>query len=108
MKLLELVSYFRKGGSLEEFCEKESLDFESEVIEVFMQKPFDVGADIVFFEIEKTEGNVEFVKDDIVYYNMFDFYYFLDVIEDSNKNKYMLLSDEEISKKLLFYAIYDA
>ena len=108
MKLIELVNYFRKGNSFEEFCKKESLNLESEVIEIFMQKPFDIWTNVVFFEIEMTKGNIKIMKDNIVYYYLFDFFYFLDVINDSNEGQNLLLSDEEISKKLILYATNDA
>ena len=54
MKFVELISYFKKGGSFEEFCQSKSLDFESEVVEVYMEKPFNLANDLAFFEIEKT------------------------------------------------------
>ena len=106
MKLIELVNYFRDGGSFEEFCQSQSLDKESEVIEIYMKKPLKLDNDLGFFEIEKTEGNIEYIHDDVEYSNLFDFYYFLDVIEDSNNNK--SLTDENIARLLYNYAINDA
>ncbi len=108
MTLIELVTYFRKGGTFEQFCKEESININSEVVEVFMQKPFDIKQNIIFFEIEKTDGNTKITKNNITYYYLFDFYYFLDVIADSNQGQNKLLSDEEISKILLSYAINDA
>lgn len=56
MKLLELVKYFKEGGSYEEFCQSQSLNIEAEVVEIYMEKPFSIDNDLAFFEIEKTEG----------------------------------------------------
>lgn len=108
MKLLELVKYFRNGGSYEEFCQKHSLDHESEVIEIYMKQPLKIDNDLGFFEIEKTEGNFEYSYDGIEYSNLFDFYYFLDTIEESNDAKNRSLSNEELTKLLYNYAINDA
>lgn len=108
MKLLELVSYFKDGGSFKEFCEKLSLNLESEVVEIFMTKPFHLENDLSFFEIEKTEGRVEFNQDGIMYHNLFDFYYFLGVIEESNLEADKSISNIEIAERLLSFAINDA
>lgn len=108
MKLLELVNYFRNGGSYEQFCETESLDQESEVVEIYMKQPLEINSDLGFFEIEKTEGNYQFSDNGIAYSNLFDFYYFLDAIEDSNNEENQSLTNEEITKTLYDYAINDA
>lgn len=108
MKLLELVKYFRHGGSYESFCDKESLDHESEVVEIYMKKPLDLNSDLGFFEIEKTEGAYEFNNNNINYINLFDFYYFLDAIEDSNIETNKKLTDENLTKVLYEYGINDA
>ncbi len=108
MKLLELVKYFRDGGSFEDFCQAQSLDLESEVIEIYMREPLEIDNELAFFEIEKTQGNIEYKYKDIKYSNLFDFYYFLDAIEESQNAQNRSLSNEEITKLLFNYAINDA
>ena len=108
MKLIELVKYFRNGGTYETFCQEQSLNVESEVVEIYMQKPFNIDNDLAFFEIEDTEGKVEYKYDGITYYNLFDFYYFLDAIAESNEGKNISLSDEDITQRLYKYALKDA
>lgn len=108
MKLLELVNYFRSGGSYEDFCELQSLDQESEVVEIYMKQPLQIDNNLAFFEIEKTEGNLEFSYNGIEYLNLFDFYYFLDAIEESNNTDNKSLTNDEIAKRLYSYAINDA
>jgi hypothetical protein len=108
MQLTELVNYFRSGGSFEEFCQSQSLDHESEVIEIYMEKPFNFENDIFFFEIETTEGQVEFIHNEIQYFNLFDFYYFLEAIEESNSPDNQSLSNEIVASRLYKYAIADA
>jgi hypothetical protein len=108
MKLLQLVSYFRNGGSFDEFCENEQLNQESEVIEIYMKQPLEINSNLGFFEIEKTEGNYEFSDNGILYSNLFDFYYFQDAIEESNDSNNKHLTDDQIAKILFNYAINDA
>lgn len=108
MKLLELVKYFRDGGSFEEFCKEQSLDQDAEVVEIYMKQSLSINNDIAFFEIEKTEGNYEYFDNEDKYFNLFDFYYFLDAIEDSNNVENIPLTDEQITKLLYDYAVNDA
>ncbi|CAI8733195.1 hypothetical protein [Chryseobacterium sp. IT-36CA2] len=108
MKLLDLVKYFRDGGSFEEFCQKQSLDLESEAIEIYMEQPLKIDNNLAFFEIEKTEGYIEYDYKNIKYSNLFDFYYFLDAIEESKNAQNQSLSNEELTKLLFNYAINDA
>lgn len=108
MKLVDLVNYFRNGGTYEEFCKSNSLDTDSEVVEVYMEKPFDIDKDLLFFEIEKTEGKIEYLYKEVKYFNLFDFYYFLDVIEDSTSIEKRSLPNSLIAKQLLSYGIHDA
>ncbi len=108
MKLIDLVNYFRNGGSLEKFCNERFLDKDSEVVEVYMSKPLTLQNELVFFEIEKTEGKIEYISNGITFFNLFDFYYFFDVIEDLKQNTNSELSNNEVANRLLSYAINDA
>lgn len=108
MKLVELVNYFRTVGNFEAFCRDQSLNKDSEVVEIYMQKPFCIDNDLAFFEIENTEGQIEYNFNGVKYFNLFDFYYFLDAIEESKNNENISLTDEVITKLLYDYAINDA
>jgi hypothetical protein len=108
MKLVDLVEYFRNNGSYEEFCWSQSLEFDSEVIEVYMEGKFDLDKEIAFFEIEKTGGKVEYVFKGITYFNLFDFYYFLDTIEELKGSENVSITDTEVAGMLLSYARGDA
>jgi len=104
MHLTNLVGFFRSGGTFQEFCAKYKLDSDAEVIEIFAAKPFDLDMDLVFFPIEVTEGNIQHSANGIDYYNLFDFYYFLDAIEESKNDQNRIFSDRKIAEKLLNYA----
>ena len=108
MNLVDLVTYFRTDGSFERFCNEQLLDIESEVIEIYILKPFSIDSNLGFFEIAKTEGKVEFNSKGFKYHYLFDFHYFLDVIHDSNNDCNKSLTNNEIATILLSYAINDA
>jgi len=108
MTLTELIHYFRSGGKYEHFCHEQSLDPESEVIEIYARAPFSLESNLAFFEIEKTEGRIEYSHDNIKYHNLFDFYFFQDAIEESKGESKRHLDDSEIASKLLSYAINNA
>lgn len=108
MTLIELINYFRKNGNQEEFFKDNSLNLESEVVEIYMQKPFNIENKIELFEIEKTNGKIEFEFNNVKYYNLIDFYYFLDFIEDSKTKVNKNPTDLKLAEILLNYCINDA
>ncbi|WP_299214204.1 hypothetical protein [uncultured Aquimarina sp.] len=108
MTLIELIHYFRTNGNQDEFFKNNSLDTESEVVEIYMQKPFSLENEIKFFEIEKSRGKVEYEIDNVKYFNLIDFYYFIDFIEDSKKKKNENMTDIKLAEILLNYCINDA
>ena len=108
MKLLELVKYFRSGGSYENFCNEQLIDPDSEVVEIYMEETLDLNSNLGFFEIEKTEGASEVKNLNIKYINLFDFHYFLDSIEDSKNDVDNILSNEKLTKLIYEYAMNDA
>lgn len=106
MKLIDLIAYFRTGGVFGDFCKAQGLNEKSEVIEIYAQEPTCLEAELGFFPIEETEGRIKFEKNGQTYQNLFDFFYFMDVIEDSSGRDG--LSDSELAYKLFSYAMKDA
>ena len=105
MKLFDLISYFRHGGTFEDFCESNSLDLESEVIEVYAEAPANLESCLGFFPIEETEGQIEYQSNGMKYHNLFDFFYFLEVNEEVKNSN---LQDVILAQRLFSYAINDA
>ncbi len=105
MKLIDLVSYFRQGGISEDFCKSNSLDPESEVIEVYAEEPVSFESNLGFFPIEETEGQIEHQSDGKKYHNLFDFFYFLEAIEEVKNND---VQDIVLAESLFSYALNDA
>ncbi|KAF2333275.1 hypothetical protein [Flavobacterium nitrogenifigens] len=106
MNLLELIKYFRSNGKYEAFCLSRSLNTNSEAIDIYMTKPFVLNKELAFFEIEDTEGKIEYTFNGLKYFNLFDFYFFLDAIEELNND--FSMNDNLLAQKLFNYAIQDA
>ncbi|MBK1897306.1 hypothetical protein [Chryseobacterium paridis] len=105
MNLQELINYFRNGGTYKDFCHNQSLDQTSEAIEVYMEQPLELNNNLAFFEIETTEGSLEFVKDGIRYYSLFGFPYFINVLEQIKNSDHGDLTDKDIAELLYNHAI---
>ncbi|ASK29986.1 hypothetical protein CEY12_07635 [Chryseobacterium sp. T16E-39] len=108
MNLQELINYFRNGGTYKDFCNDHSLDQTSEAIEVYMEQPLELNNNLAFFEIETTEGSLEFVKDGIRYYSLFGFHYFFEVLEEVKNSEHHNMTDKDLAEILFNYAINDA
>lgn len=108
MNLIELVCFFRDGGSFENFCDMKSLNKESEVVEIYMRESYDLGNQLAFIAIEESNGAIEMLLEDVKYLNLFDFYFFIDAIEEVNNDQNKSLSDADIAAYLLSLAINDA
>lgn len=106
MNLTKLISFFRKSGNFDDFCRVNDLNAESEVIEIFSRDPKDINSDLGFFPIEITEGRILVDVNGISYYNLFDFFFFLDVINDVKNDE--KISDMDLAKRLLKYSEDDA
>lgn len=106
MKLIDLISFFRRGGTFEDFCKAKALNAKSEVIEIYAQVPTCLDADLGFFPIEETEGRIQFQSEGVHYQNLFDFIYFLDVIEDVKGNEEP--TNSALAQTLFSYATKDA
>lgn len=105
MNLINLVFFFRAGYSIDDFHQMNNLNKESEVIEIYMQKPFGIENELSFFEFEKAEGKIEYSSNGIVYHNLLDMHYFMDMVSEFLKTS---LTDEDIALRTLNYAINDA
>jgi hypothetical protein len=97
MNLSELINYFRSGGSYKDFCRDQSLDDASEAVEIYMEQPLELKNNLAFFEIETTEGSLEFVKDGIRYYSLFGFPYFINVLKEIKNLDHHDLTDKDIA-----------
>lgn len=105
MNLSELINYFRNGGSYKEFCQDQSVDQGSEAVEIYMEQPLELNNTLAFFEIETTEGSLEFVKDGVRYYSLFGFPYLINVLEEIKNSDHQDLADKDIAELLYNYVI---
>ncbi len=106
MKLIELIGFFRNGGTYSKFCNENSLDAKSEVIEIYAELPLNTESHIRFLPIEESKGANKMKIEGIDCINLFDFFYFQDVISDAKKTPE--INDQDLAIKLMDYAIKDA
>lgn len=106
MKLVDLVAYFRNGGTFEDFCKTQALDAGAEVIEIYAQSPVGLESKLRFFPLEETGGQTEVVSDGAKYQSLFDFFYFLEAIGEPKSLESP--EDAALAQMLLSYALKDA
>jgi len=104
MTLPDLINHFREGGSYEAFCKTARLDSNAENLTIYMPKPFGLNSKLEFFDADQTAGKSPYAYNGSEFYNLFDFYYFMNIMKD-NRNE--ALSDIDLALRLLDYAEKD-
>lgn len=107
MTFEELITYFRSGGSYDEFCKQQGLDLDSELIEVLFKYPYDINADLRFEECEKSNGLIENEVDGLMYHSLLDMHYIQDAVEESLAEEHRAMTDQELAERLYSYAVND-
>jgi hypothetical protein len=108
MTLIELIPYLINPVKLNELYLKWDLNIESEALLICMKLKLDLDSEIVFFEIEETEGYLIFEKDEMKYFELFPLEHAIDLIEFDLNLKDKGYSDLEIAKRLFEYRQKDA
>ena len=106
MKLLDLINLFKTDIVFEDFLKDNSLNLNSECIEIYMKDKIHPNSELAFFEIENTNDKIVFEKNSVKYYSLFDFYFFIDCMSEAKDDK--TLSSEKLVKILINYSINDA
>jgi hypothetical protein len=105
MTLPELINYFKvEDGTYEDFCRMQRLDGDAESIEIYMPKPFGLNSKLEFFKTEETGGKMQYSYNGSVFYNLFNFYYFLSAIKESERDENKAVSEIDLTLRLLDYA----
>jgi len=109
MTLPELITYFKSDdNTFDDFCKMQRLDSDAEAIEIYMPKPFGLNNKLEFFRVEETAGKKQYSYNGSEFYSLFNFYYFLNVIKDSERPENNYLTDIDLALRLLDYAERDA
>jgi len=106
MTLPDLINHFMEGGSYESFCKTARLDSDAEALTIYMPRPFGLNSKLEFFTLNETAGKSPFDYNGSEFYNLFDFYYFLNVVKEAQRNP--LITDVDLALKLLDQAERDA
>lgn len=102
MTLPELINYFWMGNTYEDFCKTTGIKSEAEAIEIFAQKPFGLNSKLEFFKEDAIAGKTEYSYNGADFYSLFNFYYFLNAVQEGEKNE--TLTDIDLSLRLLDFA----
>ena len=104
MTLPQLINFLRKGGSLENLLELNDLDKATEDCMVFSSLPFGLEKDLRFFDTGKTGDKIEYEVNGTVYHYLIELDWIEDMVSESEPN----ISDFELAKIALNYAMNDA
>jgi effector-binding domain-containing protein len=108
MKIVELISFLKSEEKLEEFCKVYDLIQNSECILIYMKEKIDIDSDIFFFAIEDTEDNIKFIKEDIVYIQLFPLFYASELITLDLDLLNKGFDNLEIAQRLIEYRVKDS
>ncbi|WP_116789414.1 hypothetical protein [Flavobacterium psychrotrophum] len=105
MTFPELINYFREeDGTYESFCKMQRLDGDAESVEIYMPKPFGLNSKLEFFKTDETGGKPQYSYNGSAFYNLFNFYYFLNALKESERDDNKVVSDIDLTLRLLDYA----
>lgn len=108
MKLVELIKYLIEPEKLGQLYQSYQLNIESEALLIYLQRNLALEADIAIFEIEETEDDILFEKDEIQYIQLFPLDYAIDLIAFDLDLKNKGYTDLEIAQRLLEYRKRDS
>jgi hypothetical protein len=107
MKLIELIDAIFNPGKLKKLISVLGLNTESEALLVYMKEDLNITADIQIFEVEETEDEILFEKDDIKYIQLFPIEHIQNLIEFDLNMKNKGFSETQIAERLLEYRKHD-
>lgn len=108
MKLVELIKYLINADRIKEFCEEQGLNSESEALLIYMKGILNIDSEVFIFEIEETEDDLVFEKENVRYIQLFPLEYAVELIKEDLDLKDKGYSDLQIAKRLLEYREKDA
>ena len=102
MTLPELITYFKSDDNIyEDFRKLQNLDTDAEAVEIYMPKPFGLNGKLEFFTADETAGKAQYSYNGSEFYSLFNFYYFLNVIKDSERPENKYLTDIDLALRLI-------
>jgi len=108
VKLADLVVYFLKGGTSEEFCRFHSLDNAEDDIAIYMEQPINIASALAFFNTAATGGELEYQLGGVTYKYLVEFEYVPAFVGEISENDRKAISGESIAKRIFEYAVNDA
>lgn len=102
MTLPELITYFKSDdNTYETFCKMQRLDCDADAVEIYMPKPFGLNGKLEFFTADETAGKAAYSYNGSEFYSLFNFYYFLNAVKDSERPENKSLTEIDLALRLL-------
>ena len=108
MKLLDIIDYLRHRDNVGQLYEKLNLSTKSEAILIYMKDSLDLNSELQFFEIEETQDDLIFKKNNVTYHQLFPVDHIVDILSSYFSDKEKRLDNIGLAKRLLEYRINDA
>lgn len=108
MKIIDLIEFLIEPDKLPDLYAQYQFNEKSEAILIYLKEDLSIVSDVYLFEIEETEDDILYEKDNVKYIQLFPVDYAIELIESDLNLKNKRYSKEEIAKKLLDYRLKDA
>lgn len=108
MKIIDLIEFLIEPEKLPHLYAKFQFDHESVAILIYAKEVLSIDSDVYLFEMEETDDDLLYEKDNVKYIQLFPVDYAIELIESDLNLKNKGYSKEEIAEKLLDYRLKDA
>lgn len=108
MKLIDIIEYLRQPDNVGQLYKKLNLSANSEAILIYMEDSLDLNSELEFFEIEETQDDLIFNKNNVTYYQLFPVDYAVDILNSYFSDKEKGLDNIGLAKRLIEYRINDS
>lgn len=108
MTLIHLIKYLVHTENLKDLYKGKAINSESEALFIFLKDTIDLQSEVYIFDLEETDGKMNYTKDGVTYIQIFPLDLAIDLIESDLQLKDKGYSDLQIARRLLEYRIYDA
>jgi hypothetical protein len=108
MKLIDLIKYLTHPEKLYKLYQEQGLNLESEALLIYLKGDLNLDSEVYIFEIEETEDDLVFEKEEIRYIQLFPLDHAIELIESDLDLKNKGRSDLEVAQRLLEYRQKDA
>lgn len=108
MKLLDFIPYLLAPQKMAEYYRQSGIREQSVAPLIYLREALNASSDIAVFELEETEDDLHFTKNGVDYVYLMAVDQAIELIEEEFAPKRNAVPHEEMARRLLEYATYDA